>query len=87
MKYELYTGRYTDGPSKDGVCSWTFDGEVLRQGRQYGELTDPSYVLPQGDRLYVVEELPDRATVACFSLDEKARSSVLWHKEVPGAGL
>ena len=52
MKYELYTGRYTDGPSKDGVCSWTFDGEVLRQGRQYGELTDPSYVLPQGDRLY-----------------------------------
>lgn len=87
MKYELYIGRYTDGPSKDGVCSWTFDGEVLRQGRQYGELTDPSYVLPQGDRLYVVEELPDRATVACFSLDEKARSSVLWHKEVPGAGL
>ena len=87
MKYELYTGRYTDGPSKDGVCSWTFDGEVLRQGRQYGELTDPSYVLPQGDRLYVVEELPDRATVACFSLDEKARSSVLWHKEVPGVGL
>ena len=87
MEYELYTGRYTGGPSGDGVCSWTFDGEVLRQGRKYGELTDPSYVLPQGDRLYVVEELPDKATVACFSLDEKDGSSVLWHKEVPGAGL
>ena len=87
MKYELYTGRYTGGPDGDGVCSWAFDGGVLRKGRQYGELRNPSYVLPQGDRLYVVEELPDKATVACFSLDEKAGSSASWHKEVPGAGL
>ncbi len=87
MEYELYTGRYTGGPAGDGVCSWTFDGEVLRQGRQYGELRNPSYVLPQGDRLYVVEELSDQAGAACFSLDEKDGSDVLWHKEVPGAGL
>ena len=87
MEYELYTGRYTGGPAGDGVCSWTFDGEVLRKGRQYGELRNPSYVLPQGERLYVVEELPDKAGAACFSLDEKDESSVLWHKEIPGAGL
>lgn len=87
MEYELYTGRYTGEPSEDGVCSWNFDGAVLRRKKQFGKLINPSYVLPHGDRLYVVEEILDRASVACFSVDNKEESSVLWHKEVPGAGL
>lgn len=87
MEYELYTGRYTGELSEDGVCSWNFDGAVLRRKKQFGKLINPSYVLPHGDRLYVVEEILDRASVACFSVDNKEESSVLWHKEVPGAGL
>lgn len=87
MEYELYTGRYTGEPSEDGVCSWNFDGAVLRRKKQFGKLINPSYVLPHGDRLYVVEEILDGASVACFSVDNKEESSVLWHKEVPGAGL
>lgn len=41
----------------------------------------------KGIRLHVVEEILDGASVACFSVGNKEESSVLWHKEVPGAGL
>lgn len=87
MKNLLYTGAYTDGLPGEGVACWEFDGRTLTQVGSFGGLRNPSYVLPQGGRLYAVEELPDRAGMACLSWEKEEGPELLWHREVPGAGL
>lgn len=87
IETQLYTGAYTGDQPGEGVRCWRFDGAALQETGKYGGLRNPSYVLPVGKRLYAVEELPDRAGAACFSLDGNGGLSVLWQKEVPGAGL
>lgn len=87
MEYELYTGAYTGDTSGDGVRCWEFDGAALRETSRYGDLRNPSYIIAEGERLYAVEELEDRAGVACFPLGETGELVPLWYREVPGAGL
>ena len=87
MNYQLYTGAYTDGQPGEGVAFWAFDGSVLTEVRRVAGLRNPSYVLPKGKRLYAVEELPDRAGVACLSWEEGDAPQLIWHRGVPGAGL
>ncbi len=87
MDYRLYTGAYTNGQPGEAVALWRFDGSALTELRRVGGLRNPSYVLPQGKRLYAVEELSDRAGLACFSWEEDAAPKLLWHRQVPGAGL
>ena len=87
MNYQLYTGAYTNGQPGAGVAFWAFDGSVLTEVRRVDWLRNPSYVLPKGKRLYAVEELPNRAGVACLSWEEGDVPQLRWHGEVPGAGL
>lgn len=87
MEYELYTGAYTGDKTGDGVRSWKFNGAALEETSRFGGLRNPSYIMAQKGRLYAVEELEDRAGVACLSLEGKPAMAPLWHREVPGAGL
>ena len=82
IETQLYTGAYTGDQPGEGVRCWRFDGAALQETGKYGGLRNPSYVLPVGKRLYAVEELPDRAGAACFSLDGNGGLSVLWQKAV-----
>ena len=69
------------------MACWRFDGHALTRTGVWGGLRNPSYLLVQENLVYAVEELPDRAGIACLSWERDGEPELLWHRDVPGAGL
>ena len=61
MKYRLFASSYTGGKPGDGIYALEFDGEQLRCRDVCAELVNPSYIQPDGDRLFAVEETENGA--------------------------
>lgn len=80
--YQIWVGTYTQRESRDGIFRLGFDGKALSVLESWGGLTDPSYLLPVGDRVYAVEELPTGGSIIELSPGEKEYRR--W--ELPGSG-
>ena len=87
MEYQLFVGAYTGDVPGTGVMSLGFDEERLWEISSAGGLTNPSYVYPEREHLYGVEELPDTASVFRLGIDQEGRFTQFERWEVPGAGL
>lgn len=87
MEYQLFVGAYTGDVPGTGVMSLGFDEERLWEISSAGGLTNPSYVCPEREYLYGVEELPDTASVFRLGIDQEGRFTQFERWEVPGAGL
>ncbi len=81
--YSLWTGSYTDGKPGEGVHFLRFDGDRLWEERSFGPLTDPSYVQPVGDRVFGVEELPEKGSI----IELIPGASQIRRHPVPGSGF
>lgn len=84
QSYRLYAGAYTDGKPGDGVYFLDFDADGLRAAQVCGGVVNTSYVLPEGGRLYAVEEIDGAASVLEF---EPAAGTSFRRWAVPGSGL
>ena len=84
QSYRLYAGAYTDGKPGDGVYFLDFDADGLRAAQVCGGVVNTSYVLPEGGRLYAVEEVDRAASVLEF---EPAAGTSFRRWAVPGSGL
>ena len=83
MKYVLYSSAYTGNRPGHGVKRMEFDGNTLKEAGNYGPAVNPSYLLPEQEFLYGVEETGDGAAILKYPLagGEGKRYPV------PGAGL
>lgn len=84
--YTLFAGCYTEKPGDEGVAAFSFGPSGLQKYWADVFLQSPSYVLPEKDRLYAVEEREQGASVAVFSLARPV-PELLRREEVPGRGL
>lgn len=83
MKYILYASAYTKDEPGNGVRRLEFCENTLRDAGAYGPAVNPSYILPEKEFLYGVEELWNGAAVLKYPLaGGNARRYA-----IPGAGL
>ena len=85
MKYRLFASSYTGGKPGDGIYALEFDGERLRCRDVCAELVNPSYIQPDGDRLFAVEETENGAAMAIFETEKGL--SLQARYETPGSGM
>ncbi len=83
--YRLYTGSYTMKGAHPGIHVLSFEKGILSVIDSDSSLTNPSYVLPVGDRLYAVEERMDGAAAAVFQTGGKGIEKRLGRYEAPGS--
>ncbi|MFQ7106489.1 MAG: beta-propeller fold lactonase family protein, partial [Neglectibacter timonensis] len=85
MKYRLFASSYTGGKPGDGIYALEFDGEQLRYRDVCAELVNPSYIQPDGDRLFAVEETENGAAMAVFETEKGLALQARY--ETPGSGM
>lgn len=85
MKYRLFASSYTGGKPGDGIYALEFDGEQLRCRDVCAELVNPSYIQPDGDRLFAVEETENGAAMAIFETEKGLALQARY--ETPGSGM
>lgn len=85
--YRLYAGAYTGNSGGIGVHALKFENDILHVTSSDDSLTNPSYVLPAGDKLYAVEETLGKAAVAVFHLDPEGNLERPMRYEIPGSLL
>lgn len=83
--YRLFASSYTGGTPGNGVFALEFDGERLSCRDVCAGLTNPSYLQPDGNRLFAVEETENRAAMAVF--ETAGRLALQSRFEVPGSGM
>lgn len=83
MKYMLYASAYTGNRPGYGVKRMEFNGSTLKEVGKYGPAVNPSYILPEKEFLYGVEEIGDGAAVLKYPLAGDGGERYV----VPGAGL
>lgn len=85
----LFVGTYTDESGSEGIYNFALDEKTgLPEKRQsFGRCSNPSFLVTRGDRLYAVNELPDKGLVTACAVGQDGALQYINELATPGNGM